>query len=284
MNLENPLASSSQLETSASQLDGLTKSLEDSVRYETFRLVQTAGTLLSVPQEIIASAIVLVQRYLVGPEGGSLLEFDARDVAAAALYLSAKPSAFTLSARSVCIVFGVLKEENITHLTAIPKNWRFSNGDYELAKARMFKIESEVLRTIGFQTQVALPYCVSINYLQTLEVFQRTPTTGSRLAKRVFALLNSALLSPQLLYLTHQPTAIAAAAIYLAARQTGVKLPEVEWWEVFDVDREQLGFLVVAMLSLEGFAGNEKASWDDTKVPLTVKELHCEMERQRTDG
>lgn len=30
---------------------------------------------------------------------------------------------------------------------------------------------------------------------------------------------------------------------------------ECEWWEVFDVDREDLGFLVVGMRSLEGWVG-----------------------------
>lgn len=65
--------------------------------------------------------------------------------------------------------------------------------------------------------------------------------------------LNGALLSPQLLYLTHQPNALAVAAIYLAARENDVKLPEGEWWEVFDVEREELGFLVVGMRSLEGW-------------------------------
>lgn len=64
-----------------------------------------------------------------------------------------------------------------------------------------------------------------------------------------------------MLYLTHQPSSLATAAIYLAARETGVKMPDVEWWEVFDCDREELGFLVVGMKSLEGlvksFEGRE---------------------------
>lgn len=63
-----------------------------------------------------------------------------------------------------------------------------------------------------------------------------------------------------MLYLTHQPNALAVASIYLAAREEGVSLPSVEWWEVFDVEREELGFLVVAFLSIEGWykeMGNE---------------------------
>lgn len=55
-----------------------------------------------------------------------------------------------------------------------------------------------------------------------------------------------------MLYLTHQPASLATAAIYLAARDEGVKIPDVEWWEVFDCEREELGFLVVGMGSVEG--------------------------------
>lgn len=76
--LLNPLATSLQLETSASQLDGLPSELEDSVRFETARLTQAAGILLRLPQEIIAQAIVILQRVWTGPDGGSLLEHDSK--------------------------------------------------------------------------------------------------------------------------------------------------------------------------------------------------------------
>jgi len=47
-----------------------------------------------------------------------------------------------------------------------------------------------------------------------------------------------------MVYLTHNVNEIAVAGIYLAAKEVGVRLPE-RWWEVWDVDREVLGFLVV---------------------------------------
>lgn len=102
---------------------------------------------------------------------------------------------------------------------------------------------------------VALPHPLAITYLQTMDIFSAAylKSTGPKLARRAIALLNTALLSPQMLYLTHQPNALAVAAIYLAAREEGVKLPSLEWWEVFDVEREELGFLVVAFLSLRGW-------------------------------
>lgn len=74
--LLNPIATSAQLETSASRLDGVAKDIEDSVRFETSRMLQAAGILLRLPQELIAQAIVILQRYWTGPDGGSVLDYN----------------------------------------------------------------------------------------------------------------------------------------------------------------------------------------------------------------
>lgn len=140
------------------------------------------------------------------------------------------------------------------------------------------KTEAYILRVLGFQTHVSLPYTLCINYLQTLEAF--SDPKGSILAKRAFAHLNAALLSPQQLYLTYQPPCLAAAAIYLAAREVEFKLPGEEWWEVFDTDREELGFLVVAIRSMEGFVMEEKAKWGKRRIPMTVDEVEGELEKR----
>ena len=141
------------------------------------------------------------------------------------------------------------------------------------------KTEAQILRKLGFQIHAATPYTLCINYLQALDVLGKT--RGNEVARRAFAHLNTALLSPQLLYLTDQPSSLATAAIYLAAREVGIKLPGVEWWEVFDVDREELGFLVVAMLSMEGFALEEQRKWGAKRIPMTVDEVEGELESRR---
>ena len=121
--LINPLATPAHLETSATQLDGIPKDLEDSVRYETTRLLEASGILLRLPQEIIAQSIVLLARFWSGADGASMLDCDAKvclpneakhpqeqpltpsqDTAAAALYLSAKPSATPITPRSLLTV------------------------------------------------------------------------------------------------------------------------------------------------------------------------------------
>jgi cyclin L len=143
----------------------------------------------------------------------------------------------------------------------------------------MLRTESMILRILGFNTHVAIPHTIALTYLQTMSA------TSAALAKRVFEHLNASLLSPQLLYLTHQPNALAVAAIYLAAREVGVKLVDGDWWEIFDVDREDLGFLVVGMKSMDGFAKAEKGKWAGRAVPLQMKDLVAELKlRAQADG
>lgn len=186
-----------------------------------------------------------------------------------------------MTPRQVLTSFEYLASINAGQLTArsiqsnIQSSWNLSEGKYETGKAKLYEIEAQILRVVGFQTHVALPHTLCINYLQTLDVFQSA--SGTKVAKAAFAHLNSALLSPQLLYLAHQPSALATAAIYLAAREVNAKLPEVEWWEVFDVDREELGFLVVALRSIEGYADAEQQKWEQRKSLVTIEDVRSQM-------
>lgn len=205
-----------------------------------------------------------------------------QEISAASVYVTAKASVLPKSPRSVLNVYAFLASLPSTFIEdgELAKlqyeDGQLTEGTYQTQRLRLTHLETIILRTLGFQTHVAIAHTLCINYLQALDVF-KDPFAGQAVARQAFLLLNASLVNPQLLYLTHQPPALATSAIYLAARQAGVKLPEVEWWEVFDTDREELGFLVVAMLSIDGFAEAEKAKWQGRKVPLTVEELEAEM-------
>lgn len=155
-----------------------------------------------------------------------------------------------------------------------PEAYILTEGGYQSARLVLLRVETTILRTLGFDTHVALPHTIALTYLQTLGV------SKAAVARRVIEHLNAALLSPQLLYVTHQPNALAVAAIYLAAREERVKLVDSEWWEVFDVDREELGFLVVGLRSTEGFMRAEVSRWKGKSIPMLVDEMEAEL-RQR---
>lgn len=211
-------------------------------------------------------------------------DFIVQDVIAASLYLVTKPSAHPVSPRRLLSVLAYLNQvrpsldlESASQVT--PESCFLSEGTYHDGRLALIHTEAQMLRILGYQTHVSLPYAICINYLQALDVFT-TSESGQALAKRAFAHLNSALFSPQLLYLTHQPPALATAAIYLAAKEVEVKLPGEEWWEVFDVDREELGFLVVALISMEGFIAEEAQKWSKTKIPLTLEETQAWIDKE----
>ncbi|KAE8150718.1 autophagocytosis associated protein [Aspergillus avenaceus] len=283
--LSNALATPEQLFSHSSAIDGVAPELETSIRFAGTQLTQAAGVLLRLSQDIIAQAIVTYTRFWMGPEGGSLRIYSAKDVSAAALYMTAKLSFQPTSPRSVLNVYNFLLSRDASPLWFInpkgllekpaPETYCLSEGGYQSQRMVLLHIESVILQTLGFNTHVALPHTIALTYLQTLGV------SSPDVARRVFEHLNAGLMSPQLMYVTHQPNALAVSAIYLAAREVGVKLVDGEWWEVFDVDREDLGFLVVAMRSMEGFARAEMEKWKGRTIPMVKDDVEAEIERRR---
>ena len=200
--------------------------------------------------------------------------------------MTAKLSFQPTSPRSVLNVYTFLLSKDASPLWFVtpqgspaerpaPEAYCLTEGGYHSQRVVLLRIESVILRTLGFNTHVALPHTIALTYLQTLGV------SSAAVSRRVFEHLNAALMSPQLLYVTHQPNALAVASIYLAAREVGVKLVDGEWWEVFDVDREELGFLVVGLRSMEGFAKAEMEKWKGRRIPVVVDDVDAEIERRR---
>lgn len=204
--------------------------------------------------------------------------------------MAAKLSADPQTPRSVCSVYAFLMSQPARRAfpkapTYDPESFYLSEGSYHSARAMLLETETVVLRTLAFDVRIVVPHHLALTYLQTLGVLPSTPSSKSRsLAARTLGYLNLALFSAQLLYVTHQPTTLAVAAIYLAARETGVKLPDTQWWKVFDVDREDLGFLVVASRSCESWIESEREKWKDRNCPLTVEEVDKELEHGNFKG
>ncbi|KAJ5099517.1 hypothetical protein N7532_006518 [Penicillium argentinense] len=284
--LSNALATPDQLSNTSSSIDGVPTDLETSIRCAGAQLTQAAGILLHLPQDTIAQAIVIFTRFWLGADGGSLRIYSAKDVSAAALFLTAKLSFNPTSPRSILNVYNFLLSQEVSPLWFVnprgaprepppSESYILTEGGYQSARLVLMRIESVILRTLSFDTHVALPHTIALTYLQTLGV------TKSAVARRTVEHLNATLFSPQLLYVTHQPNALAVAAIYLAAREEEFKLVDGEWWEVFDVDREELGFLVVGMRSTEGFMRAEVEQWRNRPIPLVIDQVDAEIDRRQ---
>lgn len=272
--LSNPLVTTEQLYRYQNSTSDLYGEDAQSLQFASAQLTQAAGVLLRLPQEVIATAIVLLQRYMINSHNETSESPNIKISSSAAIYLTAKLSFTPLSPRSVINVYAYLTS-TASPLCFInpskppdspdPSSYFVSEGTYERERQRLFTCESTILTGIGFDTHVALPYTLALTYLQALGVGSRL-----KLAQRTLEHLNGGLLSPQLLYLTLQPNALAVGAIYLAAREVDVKLVDGNWWEVFDVDREDLGFLVLAYGSLDTFAKANKQKWDGRAMPFII--------------
>ena len=265
--ITNPLVTSTQL----LHFKSTATSTSSSIHTATFILTQAAGILLRLPQETIATAIILLQRYLLtsasNPPPLSLPQQpEPHLLSASALYLSAKLASIPTSPRNLINVYAFLTNPassplgfiNTTPNAASPDPYTYYTSDGTLSRLRLllFSTESHLLATLGYSTHVALPHSLALTYLSVL--FPSSTPSPKELVARVLAHLNGALLSPQFLYLTNQPNVLATAAIYLGARETGTKLVGgVNWWEVFDVGREELGFVVLGMLGSQEAVGGE---------------------------
>ncbi|KAK0391249.1 hypothetical protein NLU13_0750 [Sarocladium strictum] len=255
--LTNPLATPDQL-YNRNSLSSLPQDVQEAVFIATQCLTQAAGLLLDLPQSVTAQANVILARYwLVEPP----MAHEFSHASAASIFIVSKLGPIPRSPRDISNVYGYLLSQDSalfkteSSATNNPKSYYQSESDYYAFHNHVLAIEPRILYALSFDTHVSLPHPLAITYLQTLD-FLAQPK--KRIAERVIHHLNTALLSPQLLYLTHQPNALATAAIYAAARDVGAKMPECAWWEVFDVDREELGFLVVALRSLEGWISTRR--------------------------
>ncbi|KAF5254772.1 hypothetical protein FANTH_511 [Fusarium anthophilum] len=282
--LLNPLATTSQIYHKSS-FSSLPKDLQDTVFITSQCLTQAAGQLLELPQSVTAEANVILARYWL-VDSPMANEFS--DTSAGALYLVAKMGPQPRSARDISNVYAYLLSESSLFLRTpeIPKNdprsYYVPEVDYHAFQTRILAIEARILYTLSFDTHVSLPHPLAVTYLQTLD-FLAQPK--SIISLRTIQYLNAALLSPQMLYLTHQPHALATAAIYNAARDVGAKMPECEWWEVFDVDREELGFLVVGMRSVENYLRKIKEDMPDLSVGMPTRKLiDIELQRRGVGG
>ncbi|KXH48593.1 cyclin domain-containing protein [Colletotrichum nymphaeae SA-01] len=288
--MTNTLATAEQL-YKRNSFSSLPADLQDVIFYATQCLTQAAGVLLDLPQSTTAQANVLLARYWLveSPMAG---EFS--DVSAAALYLVAKMGPLPRSTRDVSNVYAYLLSPASTLFRGEPPDddqkkrprpdpttYYQTEGEYAAFQTRMLAAEARILWALGFDTAVALPHALAVTYLQALDFLGKP---RAQVAGRVVAHLNTALLSPQMLYLTHQPNALATAAVYIAAREAGAKMPEVAWWEVFDVEREELGFLVVGMRSLEGWVRGVKETGMLAGGMITRVGIEREARRRAGEG
>ncbi|GAA95264.1 uncharacterized protein L969DRAFT_92476 [Mixia osmundae IAM 14324] len=305
--LYNALASQDQQAQTPSSSDDIPAQLELDLRAFGSILIQQAGVLLRLPQIVMATASVLYQRFWFVT---SFKHFGVRDIALAALFLSSKLEETPIRIRDLINVFDCLLKFVEYHQTRLaltlargaaqqhaqsrPKEFRYLPMDYFAKEFYDLKEETvigemQILKRLGFDVSVQHPYGALVNYLQVLELANR-----SDVASKAWGFCNDALLTP--LLATHPPGDVAAAAIYYACAMItpAVSLPlkPRPWWELFDVSSEEtLVHITETVLDLYDRWALTSPDTDQSavtiweqaaarKLPTTKSQVRTSLERQ----
>ncbi|KAF8503777.1 cyclin-like protein [Russula emetica] len=238
-----PLASLSQLNSTPSAQDGVPRHIEDNLRAYGCKLIHQAGILLNQKQVAVATAQILLQRFFYV---SSLKQFSVSDIGMGALYLSSKLEECPVRMRDLINVYDLLLQR-AAHTVAsassphYPSEFKytpmsyFGNTFYDLKEA-LVVCEMQILKRLGFDMQVVLPYGTLVNYMRLLGL-----TSRNEVVSMAWGYLNDALQTP--VYALYAVPTIVSAAILLTTRRLGISLPsgpENCWWELFDVEWEDL--------------------------------------------
>jgi len=240
-----PLASLSQIQSTPSAQDGVPHAIEEDLRAYGCKLIHQAGILLNQKQVAVATAQILLQRFFYV---SSLKQFGVADIGMGALYLSSKLEECPVRMRDLINVYDLLLQR-AAHTVAStsassqhrPSEFKytpmsyFGSTFYDLKEALVVS-EMQILKRLGFDVQVVLPYGTLVNYMRLLGLTNRNEAVSM-----AWGYLNDALQTP--VYALYPVPTVVSAAILLTTRQLGVSLPSSPdncWWELFDVDWEDL--------------------------------------------
>lgn len=159
-----------------------------------------------------------------------------------ALYLASKLEECPLRMRDLINVYDLLSQRANHYLSSkgdqdfkySPMSY-FGSTFYDLKDA-LVVAEMQILKRLGFNVHVVLPYGTLINYLRVLGLINRDDV-----CRRAWGYLNDALQTP--VYVLYQIPTIVSAAILLTVRHLRIGLPSESgksWWELFDAEWEDI--------------------------------------------
>ncbi|KAI0035749.1 cyclin-L1 [Vararia minispora EC-137] len=237
-----PLASLEQISCTPSAQDGIPRELEEDLRAQGCKLVHQAGILLKQKQVAVATAQILFQRFFYV---SSLKQFGVADIGMGALFLASKLEECPLRMRDLINVYDLLLKR-AAHMVRYassphppifhyePMSY-FGDTFYDMRDALVVS-EMQILKRLGFNTSVTLPYGTLINYMRLLDLSGREDAVT-----RAWGYLNDAFQTP--VYALYPVPTVVSAAILLTVRHLSIPLPSEPsncWWELFDTDFEDV--------------------------------------------
>jgi len=199
-----------------------------------------------------------------------------------ALYLASKLEECPLRMRDIINVYDLLIQRAAYSLDTrskaefkyAPMSY-FGSTFYDLKDA-LVVAEMQILKRLGFNVHVVLPYGTLVNYLRLLGL-----TSHEEACTRAWGYLNDALQTP--VYALYQIPAIVSAAIFLTVRHLNISLPSTPpmcWWELFDAAWEDVWSISGYIMRLY----RERSVEDKLRVigMVTKKEVRRWLEERST--
>lgn len=254
--LDDFYLTSEELARSPSAKDGVTPEVESQLRRYGADIIAESIILLRLPQVVACTAQILFQRFYCKR---SLLEFDVKVTAMAACWLACKleevveiDSPTKLRLRDILTVFyRVVNRREECALDILDPGSR----QYDIVKMSVVRTERHMLRSLGFILHAEHPHHLVLAFAPMLLL----PETqnGDKVIQIAWNYANDSLKTS--LCLKYKAHIIACAAIFLAARQEQVPLPEKDesiglppWWSVIaGVNNEPLASVCKELLELQ---------------------------------
>ncbi|KAL9933122.1 hypothetical protein V8E36_007840 [Tilletia maclaganii] len=162
----------------------------------------------------------------------------------------------------------------------------FSQDFYDSRDA-LVVAEMQILKRLGFNVQVVLPFATLVNYLKLLgltdpsagitDASERVDPSTPSFAQRAWSYLNDALQTP--LYCQYPPHILACGAIYLTALKNrphplALPLKPKPWWALFDVESEaDLRIISATLLRLYDDSGWAEEEGEPAGNPPTLAHM-----------
>jgi len=255
------------LQQTPSRSAGVSRAKERQLRAYGAELLQRATVLLRLPQLMAVSGAAIFQRFYFRR---SFVDVDVRMGAAAALLLATKLEEDHRRLNDIVTTFHrlhlrALQAENQEVHSSSPAKPLFASrpvpasdlNSQELSEWRQAIVSTEqvILQELGFAVAFLLdhPHKYVLQFIKSLQLDQckrRTGNANSRLFAQVaWNYLNDS--TRTTLCCEYQPHQLASAAVFLAARKQGLRLPsKPPWWEVFDSDLADIRRIASTILAL----------------------------------
>lgn len=183
---------------------------------------------LRIPQVCISTAMIFFHKFsLINYVFSS--EEDKEETALACLFLSTKVNNYLISlTRLVPVYLQVISSIGITDVSMKEKTLETIS---ELSE-RVMEKEFAVLKTIGFDLNVDLPYV----YLEKMKIYFNEHINNDKHIKIIYNFLNDSFKLPVSLY--YSPLKVSLACIYLFSYHFKTNLPDMndgkKWYKILD--------------------------------------------------